>query len=332
MSKKPDVTAPEASPEESEIETPELSEEEKAEAEKQERIEHYRKAGEIHKQVKDFIRPQVVVGAKVLDLCNAIEGKIVELGAGIGFPANVSINHHAAHYTSPPKDEKVIKDGNVVKIDIGVHIEGCVADSAFTVNFAENDPQLENIHVAPREAVMKAMELVKPGVNTSALSKVIEDTVKSFKYRPIKELTGHSILPWLVHGDKKVSNVATDHGDPIEEGDILAIEVFASTGEGTVHATPNAYIYSVDPTSGRVPLRSKTSRRILGIVSNEFKTLPFSRRWITDKIRSAAFGLRELTRVGKLEEYHVLSEKKGFYVGQFEHTVLVTADGYELLT
>ncbi|MHA1731054.1 MAG: type II methionyl aminopeptidase [Promethearchaeota archaeon] len=331
VAKKTAKKAGKAEPGEEKIESTATGEEPNDEDEKEKRIAAYRKAGEIHKQVKEFIRPQVVVGARLIDLCEKIEDKIVELGGGIGFPANISINHHAAHYTSPPKDERVIEEGDVVKVDIGVHVDGYLADSAFTVNLSTIE-ESKNLGVAAEEAVKNAIAAMKPGAMTNEIGKIIEDTVKKYGYRPIKELSGHLVDQWVVHAEKRLPNLGSPHGEPIEEGEVWAVEVFASTGEGSIHESPNGYIYSINPLAGRVPLRSKAAKKILGIVGNEFKTLPFSLRWITKKVKTARFGILELVRSGKLEEYKVLSEDKGYFVGQHEETVLITADGCEQLS
>ncbi|MFX1524975.1 MAG: type II methionyl aminopeptidase [Promethearchaeota archaeon] len=309
----------------------------KEELEKEEeekiKIESLRKAGKIAKDVKEFIKPKIKVGAKVLDIVSTTEAKIEELNGLCAFPVNFCINNIAAHYTSPLKDDGLlIKDGDLVKIDLGVHIEGYIVDTAFSINFSEDD-SLKNIIQSTEVALDAAKMIVRPKVNTREIGKKIEDIVKGFNYNPIKELGGHQIERWTVHGKKQLPELGSQGGDIMETGEVFSIEIFASTGEGTIHNTQYSHIYELNPYSGRVPLRRKTSKQILGFINRNYKSLPFAERWLAEEFRmGVAFGLQELVQQGKLQAHYVLSEKKGVYVAQIEETVLVTEDGYEQLT
>jgi methionyl aminopeptidase len=306
---------------------------EKEEEQKRFKIESLRKAGKIAQDVKKFIKPKIKIGAKAIDIISTTEGKIEELDGKCAFPVNLSINNIAAHYTSPLKDDGLtINDGNIVKIDLGVHVEGFIVDTAFSVNFNENK-ELENIIQATEVALEAAKMMAKPKVHTREMGKKIEDIVKGFKYNPIKELGGHQIERWTVHGEKSLPELGTQGGDIMEEGDVFSIEIFASTGEGTVHNTRNAFIYELNPYAGRVPLRRKTSKQLLGFINKNYKTLPFAERWLAKEFRmGVAFGLQELVQQGKLQAHYVLAEKKGTFVAQSEETILITEDGFEELT
>jgi len=306
---------------------------EKEEEQKRLKIESLRKAGKIAQEVKKFIKPKIKIGAKVIDIISTTEGKIEELEGNCAFPVNLSINNIAAHYTSPLKDDGLtINDGDIVKIDLGVHIEGYIVDTAFSVNFNENK-ELENIIQATEVALEAAKMMVKPKVHTKELGKKIESIVKGFKFNPIKELGGHQIERWTVHGEKSLPELGTQGGDIIEEGEVFSIEIFASTGEGTVHNTRNAFIYELNPYTGRVPLRRKTSKQLLGFINKNYKTLPFAERWLAKEFRMGiAFGLQELVQQGKLQAHYVLAEKKGVFVAQSEETILITENGFEELT
>jgi methionyl aminopeptidase len=309
----------------------------KEELEKEEeekiKIDSLRKAGKIAQDVKEYIKANIKVGATALDIVSTAEAKIEELNGLCAFPVNLCINNIAAHYTSPLKDDNLlIKEGDIVKIDLGVHIEGYIVDTAFTVNFSE-DSALENIIQATEVALDAAKMIVKPKVNTNEIGKKIESIIKGFNYKPIKELGGHQIERWTVHGKKRLPELGSQGGDIMEEGEVFGIEIFASTGEGSVHNTQFSHIYELNPYSGRVPLRRKTSKQLLGFINKTYKTLPFAERWLAQEFRiGIAFGLQELVNQGKLQAHFVLSEKKGIYVSQVEETILVTEDGYELLT
>ncbi len=318
----------------SDLENSKEEAETEAEAEEKKiKLESLNKAGKIAQEVKKYIKPKIQVGTKVLNLIENTEKKIVELGGGWAFPVNVSINNIAAHYTSPIKDDELtIKEGDIVKIDLGVHIDGYIVDTAFTVSF-NDEKSLENIIQATEVALEAAKMMAKPKINTKELGKKIEDIVKGFKFNPIKELGGHQIERWTVHGKKQLPELGTQGGDIMEEGEVFAIEIFASTGEGTVHNTKNSYIYELNPYAGRVPLRRKTSKQILGHIKKNYKTLPFAERWLAKDFRMGVmFGLQELVQQGKIQVHYVLAEQKGKFVAQSEQTLLITEDGFKQLT
>ena len=300
---------------------------------KQHKIESLRKAGNIAKEVKKFIKPKIKVDVAALEIINAAEAKILELGGNIAFPVNLSINQIAAHYTSPSRDDGLtIKENDLVKIDIGVHIDGYIVDTAFSVNFNQ-DKSLENIIQATEVAVDAAKMLAKPKMNTREIGKKIETIIKGFKYNPIKELGGHQTERWIVHGKKALPELGNQKGDIMEVDDVFAVEIFASTGEGSVHLTNNSFIYELNPYTGRVPLRRKASKQILGFINKNYQSLPFAERWLAKEFRmGVAFGLQELVQQNKLKAHYVLAENKGAYVAQSEETILITADGFEQLT
>ncbi len=303
------------------------------EKEEEFKIESLRKAGDIAKEVKKFVKPKIKVGAKAIDIITLTEARIIELGGLCAFPVNFCINNIAAHYTSPLKDDNLtITEGDLVKIDIGVHVEGFLVDTAFSVNFNE-DKALENIIQATEVAVEAGKMMAKPKVNTKKIGKKIESIIKGFKYNPIKELGGHQVERWTVHGKKQLPELGSQSGDVMEEGEVYAVEVFASTGEGSVHTTNSIYIYELNPFVGRVPLRRKASKQILGFINKNYKTLPFAERWLGKEFRMGiAFGLQELVKQGKLQTHYVLAENKGEYVAQSEETIIITADSFEQLT
>ena len=306
---------------------------EKDEEEKKNKIESLTKAGNIAQEVKTFIKPQLEVGVNVFNLIEKTEAKIIDLGGNWAFPINVSINNIAAHYTSPIKDDELtIKNGDVVKIDLGVHIDGYIVDTAFTVSF-NDDKALENIIQATEVALEAAKLMAKPKIHTKELGKKIEEIVKGFKYNPIKELGGHQIERWTVHGKKQLPELGNQGGDIMEEGEVFGVEIFASTGEGSVHNTNSSYIYELNPFAGRVPLRRKTSKQILGHINKNYKTLPFAERWLAKEFRmGVAFGLQELVQQEKVQAHYVLAEQKGEFVAQSEETILITEDGFKQLT
>ena len=277
----------------------------------------YMEAGAMAKRFREEAAGMVVPGASVLELVDTIEQAILDAGGQIAFPLNISINEDAAHDTAGPEDERLFSEGDVVKVDLGVHIDGYVADTAQTVDLGDHALLVE----ASREALSAAIALVRPGVTTGELGTVIQHEIESRGFRPVANLTGHGLSQYCLHGDPMIPNVAMTGGTVIEEGMVFAIEPFASTGTGMVSDSTRTVIYSQTANRG---VRLASAKRVLNQIRDR-RSLPFSKRWLTgDKIDLA---LSTLKKNGVVRGYPVLHDILGSYVSQTEHTLIVTEDG-----
>lgn len=282
-------------------------------------IEKYKSAGKIHQEAKKLARRLLHDGVKVLDIAEKIENMIKERGAGIAFPVNVSINDIAAHYTPDIDDNLTLHEGDLVKIDIGVHVDGYIADSAFSVCIGERSHPLIQ---AAEDALNEVIKTIRPGVTVGELSGLIEEVVRSHGVNPIRNLAGHSLERYVQHGDLSIPNGRTSSTKEIKEGTAIGMEVFTTNGEGLVKESSPTLIYMfLQPK----PLRLKESRRIMGLIEENFKTLPFARRWLKNIGTRAQLqlALKELISRGVIREYPPLREKSHAPVAQAEETILV---------
>jgi methionyl aminopeptidase len=280
-------------------------------------LDNYKNAGTLAAKILRDSTKEVRVGGSYLEFVESIEGRIKEEGAGLAFPLNVSLNEDAAHDTASTGDERVFSRGDVVKLDLGVEIEGYVADTAVTVDLGKNGLLLN----ASREALEAAIKLVKPGVTTGELGAAIEHEITSRGYRPIANLTGHGLDQYVAHKDPSIPNIAINGGMALCEGMAIAIEPFATTGSGHVGEKTRVEIYSQIT---KKPVRTPSARAVLEQI-RDLQGLPFSRRWLTDK--KADLALIGLVRSGIVHGYPVLSDIAGSLVSQHEHTLIVTEDG-----
>ncbi|KYC54125.1 MAG: Methionine aminopeptidase [Candidatus Methanofastidiosum methylothiophilum] len=291
-------------------------------------FDNYRKAGDILKIVKEDSRKLVINGYKVVDLAEFIENKIIELGGFPAFPCNISINNVAAHFTPNLNTELVLKTGDYVKVDIGCHIDGCIADTAYTVKVGESDDDLIK---ATQEALKNAIAVVEPGVKTNYIGKIIEDTIKEFNFNPIKELCGHGLKPYILHSGITIPNYNSNTGSKLKEGDTLAIEPFASTKAGKLKSSEEVYIFKYLQDR---PLRDTTSKKLLSVIKQNYKTLPFAERWLEKNHAGLKinFSLRNLIRANSIYPYNVLVDSEGGLVSQAENSLIVTSSGCEVYT
>ena len=283
-------------------------------------IEKYRKAGKILSQVRGEAVKKVAVGESLLSVAEFTENLIREKGGEPAFPVNISRNDEAAHAT-PSLNDKTVFGKDMVKLDIGVHIDGYIADTAVTVDLSGNPKMVE----AAEAALEAAIKSVHAGVNTSEIGGVIEDAITSFGFKPIYNLTGHGLEQYVQHAPPSIPNKHTPHGAELEEGDIVAIEPFATNGAGKIHDAGNAEIYHV---ISNKPVRHPAARELLKRIE-KYKTLPFAKRWLGERVD---FALIQLVKAGVIQPYPILKEVRGGLIAQAEHTILVTGEGCEVIT
>ena len=288
------------------------------------RYEEYREAGDILSTVMNEARERVEVGAKQLDVAEYAEERIRELGGEPAFPVNISVDEEASHATSGADDETEFGE-EMVCLDIGVHVDGWIADAATTIDLSGN-PALV---AAAEEALDAAVDTIAAGVHTGEVGAAIEDAIRDRGYTPILNLSGHGVAQYDAHTDPSVPNRGVDTGVELEVGDVLAVEPFATDGQGKVGEGNEAEIYELAGSGGR-SVRNRQARQLLETIEDDYGQLPFALRWLDDS--RAKMLLRRLKRQGVVEGHPPLKESKGTLVSQAEHTLIVTEDGCEVPT
>ncbi|NOZ59963.1 MAG: type II methionyl aminopeptidase [Euryarchaeota archaeon] len=290
--------------------------------------EKYIQAGKIAAQVMERGLREVRAGKRLLELAEFVESEIERLGGKPAFPVNISVNHIAAHYSPTAWDETRFEENDLVKLDIGVHVDGYIADIARSIVVGGEKNELI---LASEEALQRAIEIIRPGVRTSEIGAAVEETIRRHGFKPVENLTGHRLGRYSLHGGMTVPNVRTRHGDVLREGDVVAIEPFATTGAGRVVDEKEAIIFRYLRDR---PLRMRESRAILAYVKKNFGGLPFAERWVAHLAprHRLQLALRELAYSGAIYAYRILREKKRAPVAQAEHTVMVTSDGCVVTT
>jgi methionyl aminopeptidase len=242
----------------------------------------------------------------------------------------VSINEIAAHYTSPPGDVGRIPEKAVVKVDIGVHVDGYVTDTAFTACF---DPEHERMAETAELALRTAVENIHGEMPVGKIGSLIEHAIRNRGFKPISNLTGHSVGRYLIHAGTSIPNVQQLSIAKVRAGDIFAIEPFVTLpeAEGRVEDAPQMTIFRFVKTK---PLQNAYAKQMAKYIETNFKTLPFAERWLKGAVpkEKDAEAFKELLKSKTLTAYPVFVEASGKPVTQAEHTVLITQDGCEVFT
>jgi len=275
------------------------------------------KAGNIAKQVREFAKSIIKPNAKLLDIAEKIETKIIELGAKPAFPVNLSINEIAAHYTPSYNDISLAR--GLLKVDIGVQIDGEIADTAFSLDL-ENSKENKKLIEASEKALKNVIQNVKIGISLGEIGKTVQQTIESEGFSPIINLSGHEMKEHELHAGLMIPNVDNKMPDKITKG-LYAIEPFATSGSGRVIEGKPSGIYLLQDDKN---VRNNEARKILNFIIKEYKTLPFCSRWIIKKFGiKSLFALRQLEENGNLHQYPQLIEISHSKVSQSEHTVLI---------
>ncbi|CRG95849.1 methionine aminopeptidase 2, putative [Plasmodium gallinaceum] len=308
--------------------------------------EDLRKAAECHRQVRKYIQTYIQPGKKMIDIVQATERKTKELilaqklKCGWGFPTGCSLNHCAAHYTPNYGDETVLKYDDVCKLDFGVHVNGYIIDCAFTIAFNE---KYDNLIKATQDGTNTGIKEAGIDARMCDIGEAIQEAIESYeielnqKIYPIKaisNLRGHSINKYIIHGGKCVPIVKQKEKNEImEEGELFAIETFASTGKGYVTHENECSHYMRNPDKQFVPIRLNSAKSLLKVINDNFDTLPFCRRWLDDLGQTRHFmALKTLVDLNIVEPYPPLCDIKNSYTSQMEHTILLRPTCKEVLS
>ncbi len=282
-------------------------------------LKKYIEAGKIAKEVVEWSKNLIKPDARTIDVANSIENKIKEKNAQIAFPVNISINSNAAHSTPSYNDNSIIGN-SVVKIDIGVAIDGYIADTAYTIDLTGKYEKMLN---ANKEALENALKILKSDLKISEIGKIIEKTIKGYGYKPIENLTGHQMKQYALHAGLSIPNVYINSNNTLREDMVVAIEPFATDGEGSVIETNKCEIYSLIQIK---PVRMTQERNLLKEIEAT-KGLPFAKRWFTEKFKQDLdLMLNDMVNKGILRRHKMLKEKGNGIVSQFEHTAIITKD------
>ncbi|MGD0995570.1 MAG: type II methionyl aminopeptidase [Candidatus Bathyarchaeia archaeon] len=295
-----------------------------------EELEKFRLSGRILRETREEMKTYVKENMLVIDVCEKTEGLIRAKGGKPAFPCNVSINEVAAHYTSPPNDTVRIPEGSTVKVDLGAHVDGYVTDTAFTASF---NPEGRSMANTAEQALKTVIENIHGDMALGKIGSLIETTIKNRGFKPISNLTGHSVGRYLIHAGTSIPNVAQVSLTKVKTGEVYAIEPFVTLPEavGRVDDSPQTTIYRLLKAKS---VKNDSAKKLLKYIESNFRTLPFAERWLTGVVPKEQYhaAFKELLASKAIMSYPVFVEVSKKPVAQAEHTVLLKDDGCEVLT
>jgi methionyl aminopeptidase len=314
----------------------------------------YRQAAEVHRQVRKYAHSAIKPGMSLTEICELIENGTRNLTghmgleegdnliAGVAFPTGVNLDHCAAHYSPNAGNKLVLKEEHVMKVDFGVHVNGRIVDSAWTVAF---QPQYDNLLAAVKDATNTGVRVAGIDARMGEIGEAIQEAMESYEVtingqtypvKSIRNLNGHTIGQYSIHGGsagKSVPIVKGGSNEKMEEGEVYAIETFGSTGKGVVRDDMETSHYAKIADAPKVALRVASAKSLLRSIDKNFGTLPFCRRYL-DRLGHEKYllGLNNLVQAGIVQDYPPLVDIKGSYTAQLEHTILLRPNVKEVIS
>ncbi|XP_061112593.1 proliferation-associated protein 2G4-like isoform X2 [Conger conger] len=261
-----------------------------------------------------------------------------EMKKGIAFPTSVSVNNCVCHFSPLKSDpDYTLKEGDLVKVDLGVHVDGFIANVAhsFVVGATKETPasgRKADVITAAHLCVEAALRLVKPGNQNTQVTEAWNKIARSYKCTAIEGMLSHQLKQHVIDGEKTIIQNPSDQQRKdhekaeFEVNEVYAVDVLISTGEGKARDSgQRTTIYKRDP-SKQYGLKMKTSRAFFSDVEKRFDTMPFTLRAFEDEGK-ARLGVVECAKHELVQPFNVLQEKEGEFVAQFKFTVLLMANG-----
>ncbi len=288
----------------------------------------YSRAGELGTELINKAHQFLKPGKPLIEIADEIEKAIINAGGQPAFPVSIAVNDVAAHYAPLSGDDTILPSNALVKVDLGVHVDGYICDCARTIAIGDY-PQ--NLYRAPIEALKLARDILKPGLTLAEFGSQIQEVIESHSVKPIYNLTGHLMDQYVIHAGISIPNVSNTSTRTFKPGMAVAIEPFATNGSsGYVVDRGAPCIYAF---KGYKIVRNPAARKLMTDYYSKRKTLPFAQRWVVKdygKLKSST-AIRFLRSDNLLMEYPPLVEESGGWVSQFEASFYITETGAEVI-
>lgn len=316
-------------------------------------VKKYKTAGEIVNKILVQLIQSCKVGVSVKAICEKGDNLIVQevekkyknekdIKKGIAFPTCLSMNNCICHF-SPSKNDAdyVLKEDDLVKIDVGVHIDGFIAVVAHTIVVGSSAEKKvtgrkADVILAAYLASQAALRLLSPGNGNYKVTEAVQKISESYKCKPIEGMLSHQLKQFKIDGEKTIIQNPTpaqrkEHEKcDFEKYEVYAMDVLVSTGEGQgKEMDTKVAIYK--KTEETYLLKLKASKAFYAEVKKKYGPMPFNLRNFEEEAK-AKMGVVECVSHKLIEPFQVLYEKSSEYVAQFKFTVLLLPNGINLIT
>ncbi|RWR78861.1 ERBB-3 BINDING PROTEIN 1-like protein [Cinnamomum micranthum f. kanehirae] len=312
-------------------------------------VTKYKSAAEILNKALQLVLSQCKPKAKIVEICekgdsfireqtgNMYKNSKKKIERGVAFPTCISVNNIFCHFSPLASDESILEENDIVKIDMGCHIDGFIAVVAHTHVLQEGpvSGRAADVIAAANTAAEVALRLVRPGKKNKEVTEAIQKVAAAYDCKIVEGVLSHQLKQFVIDGNKvilSVTNPETRVDDAeFEENEVYAIDIVTSTGDGKPRLLDEKqttiYKRAVDK---NYHLKMKSSRFIFSEINQKFPIMPFTARALEEK--RARLGLVECVNHDLLQPYPVLHEKPGDLVAHIKFTVLLMPNGSDRIT
>ncbi len=294
---------------------------------KEEYMQNFIHAGALAREARIYGKSLIKKGASYNEVIAKINQKILDLGAIPAFPPQIALNEVAAHFLPFPNEDIIFSD-EVIKLDLGVCYNGAIGDCAVTIDLSGNNQKLID---ATEAALLAAEQIIKVGLPIREIGKVIDKTISSFGFSPVKNLCGHGLGSYQVHTSPSIPNYDDRSKGQIVPGMTFAIEPFATNGMGLIYETGSPTIFSFQKDR---PVKSELAQNLLKKIKS-FQGLPFAMHDLCSTqipLIAVELSVNELLNAGVISGYPPLVEQANGLVAQAENSILVDNKGKVFIT
>merc|ERR1719359_1354291 len=263
------------------------------------------------------------------------KGKKIE--KGIAFPTCVSVNEIIGHFSPMKGESRLLKAGDIAKIDLACHIDGFIAAAAHTIVIGGEkvEDRRADVIMAAWNAAEAALRLVQAGNTNTQVTEAFAKVAEEFKCKPVQGVLSHQLKKHIIDGNKTIIGAETPEEKvdefEFEMNEVYCVDVVMSTGEGKGKETElRSTVFKLQVANSYL-LKTQKARQFISEVNRRFPVLPFTLRAIEDE-QVARVGVSEAKRHELLEEFPVLKEKEKETVAQFKFTVLLLPGGTKRIT
>nr|CAH8853014.1 unnamed protein product [Trichobilharzia regenti]CAH8853016.1 unnamed protein product [Trichobilharzia regenti]CAH8853018.1 unnamed protein product [Trichobilharzia regenti] len=313
-------------------------------------VNKYKMAAEVTNAVLLELVDRCVDGASILELCELGDKRInekvsqffkkeKEMKKGIAFPTSISLNNIMCHYSpidGEENDPVEIKNGDLVKINVGAHVDGYAAIVGHTmvVGASQNNKvtgKKADVIVAAHTAAEAILRTLRPNIENTRASEVVGKATLDFNCHPVEGMQCHQMKRLIYDAEKSIVFSPTEEQKKTIEkctfdtNDVWNVDIIVSTGDGKPREhKARTTLYKKNETLYQ--LKMKASRQIYSEIANKCLAYPFNIRALED-VKKARLGITECIKHGVIQPLSVYCEKDEEFVAQFRFTVLLMPNG-----
>lgn len=316
-------------------------------------VTKYRTAADIANEVLQAVVDACQPGADIASLCKMgdelIEAKCEKvytkkekgekIRKGVAFPTCITPNELCANYSPLVSESRVLNKGDLVKVDVGCHIDGFIAVGAHSLVVGAEKEEITGRKADALRAAWAVAEVaqrtIAVGASNTDVTRLMNKAAEQFSCKMVHGIQSHQMKQHVIDGVRAIRS-----RENMEEkaerftfapNEVYGVDIVVSTGEGKPKESDCRTCVFKRNVEQTYSLKTPLARQFLRETTARFPSLPFTARAIEDE-KLCRVGISECTRHGLLQAYPVMTERQGEHVAQFKFTLMLLPGGGKKVT